>query len=1111
VKLTGILLVAAFLQVSAGSVAQRLSISVRNGSLEKIFAEIEKKTNYVFFYDASLLQKTKPVTVEMKDASVEEVLHISLKGQGLDFSIQDRTIFLKREAEKPAPPGSPTAPAAAANGPIQVVVQSEAGAPIVGATVVIAKLNKQGMTDNKGEFVVKGVPDGEYEVIITNIGFEKHVGLLKVADGVSRLAVRMKQAVGGLDEMVVKGYYMTSARLNTGNVTKVKSDVIEKQPVSDPIQALIGRVPGMNIQQTSGVPGAYAKIQIRGQNSIANGNDPLYIVDGVPFSSVSLSSPSVSIGSLGAVNSTFNNGNGLSPFNGLNPADIESIEVLKDADATAIYGSRGANGVVLITTKRGNPGDTRFDINVFSGEGAVAHELKMLNTPQYLAMRREAYQNDGLPFPSLATNPKDINYDINGVWDTTRYTNWQKVIMGNPAHFTSAQANVSGGNAYTQFIIGGGYSRQGAVFLGDYADQKASAHLNLTHTSMDHRFNAQFIANYVNDINDLPAINMIALITAAPDAPNLYISKGNINWQLYNGTATFPNNPAAILLRTTSSVTNNLISNLNLRYELLPGLELKGGFGYNRDQMNQTVVTPATSFAPPNNNVTTSRDLKFATTDFTSWIIEPQVSYVKGIGGGKLEVLAGSTFQENKTDAITQDANGFVSDALIQNPKNATNLTIVGTNDILYRYTAVYGRVSYNWKDKYIINLTGRRDGSSRFGPGKQFGDFGAVGAAWIFSKEKFILNHLPVLSFGKLRGSYGSTGNDQIPDYQFLSTYNSNPTSYQGINGLTPARLTNPNFAWEVVNKLEVGLELGLLKDRIYLSASYYRNRTGNQLVGLSLPYLTGFNIVQFNLPAVVQNSGFEFILTSTNVRSKAFEWSTSINGTLPYNKLVSFPNLANFGSYKYSYVVGKSLFIKPVYHSAGVNPQSGLYSFATKNANGVPTVPQDLIVTKPVTQAFFGGIGNRFSYKGFSLDIFIQYVSQYSNAWINALTTPPGYSNFNQLTNVIGRWKAPGDLTAIERAGTSAGPVAGSFNNEKISDASLADASFFRLKNVSLSYQLPPSWKSKIHLQNARFYIQGQNLFMITNYVGLDPETAGQLVLPPVRMITAGFQAGF
>jgi len=1111
VKLTGFLLLIGFLQVSAGTTAQRLSISVANTSLEKVFAEIEKKTNYVFFYDVSLLQKTKPVTVEMKDASVDDILQVSLKGQGLAFSIQDRTIFVKREKSKTV---SEVAPAAVGEDPaltVSGVVQSESGIPLEGATVTIKGLKKMGVTNSRGEFTMKGVPNGEYVVEVSYIGFEKYVTKVTIANNAARLNARMKQATSGLDEMVVKGYYNTTNRLNTGDVTTVKGEDIQKQPVSDPILALEGRVPGLYIQQTSGIPGAYSTIRIRGQNSIANGNDPLYIVDGVPFSSLSLSSSVTAIGAVGGANALSNlSGSGLSPFNGLNPADIESVEVLKDADATAIYGSRGANGVILITTKKGKSGDTRFDLNLFTGAGTVAHKMNLLNTQQYLAMRREAFQNDGLAVPSIITKPTDNNYDINGVWDTTRYTDWQKVLIGNMTNFTNAQGNLSGGNANTQFVIGGGYSKQGTVFPGDFADAKAMAHVNLNHSSLDRRFGAQFLVNYVNDHSNLPTTNFTSNITLAPDAPALYDKLGNVNWQVYNGTTTFGTNVEGQSKKTATSITTNLISNLNLRYQLLPGLELKSAFGYNHDQMNQSMLTPSTSVGPPNNSVSTTRDNTFATTDFSSWIIEPQVAYQKMLGSGRLDILVGSTFQQNKVSSLTQDANGFTSDALIPNPLSASAIYLLGSNYVLYRYTAVYGRIGYNWQDKYILNLTARRDGSSRFGPGKQFGNFGAVGAAWIFSKEKFVQDNFSFLSFGKIRTSYGTSGNDQITDYQYLSTYSTTSSqTYQGLTGLSPTRLTNPFFAWEVVKKLEGGLDVGLLKDRILLSASYYRDRTGNQLVGLSLPSQTGFGSIQYNLPAVVQNTGIELTLNTINIKSKNFEWSSSLNGTIPSNKLVAFPNLANFSAYKNQYVVSKSLFIRQLYHNTGVDPQTGLYSFATKNANGVPSSPQDYIVSKPVTQRFYGGFQNKLSYKGFSLDIFIQYVNQIGYGYQTSFPGAPGSVNYNQPTIVLSRWQSVGNLTAIQRFGTTtttsnARSLLGS------SDGALTDASFMRLKNLALSYQLPGGWKARMHLQNARIYLQCQNLFTLTHYLGLDPETSGSLNLPPIRMVTAGLQVG-
>lgn len=1106
-KITAIFLFAALMQVSAAGLAQRLTLVKKDATLKQVFDAVNKQTNYNFVWSADQLNINQPVNADFKDTPLLEVLDKCLSNTGMTYTIEDKTVVIKKKDES----FIDKAQALFAQVAVSGKVVDETGQPMMGVTV--KERNKPAnatATDSKGAYTLT-VTAPESVIAFTFVGYEAQE--LAARDLPNGSTIMMKAVVTNLHEVAIsKGYYTEKQELSTADVSIVTAKEIGEQPVSDPIQALIGRVAGLNIQQTSGMPGAYAKIQIRGQNSIANGNDPLYIIDGVTFSSLSLSSTAVGIGATGSGNSLSNlTGNGLSPFNGLNPADIESIEVLKDADATAIYGSRGANGVILITTKRGKVGDTKVNFDFSQGVGQVGRFMDLLNTQQYLTMRREAFKNDGLIVPSIQTKPTDNNYDINGVWDTTRYTNWQKVMIGGNANFTNAQGSVSGGSANTQFLLGFGYTDQGTVFPGNYSDQKASAHINLTHSSQNQRFGAQFTASYVHDNNILPTSDYTSLITTAPDAPALYDKNGNVNWQVYNGNATFGLNPAGSSLATATSTTDNLISNLNLRYQILPGLELKSSFGYNHDQMNQNTFVPLSSLAPPNNTSPNSRSHTFATTYFSSWIIEPQLTYQKALGTGKLDFLAGSTFQQNQISSLTQGSNGYVSDALITNPGAASTIYLDGSNYVLYRYTAIYGRIGYNRQEKYILNLTARRDGSSRFGPGKQFGNFGAVGAAWIFFKEKFVQDALPWLSFGKLRASYGTSGNDQIQDYQFLSTYNA-PYSmtYQGFTGLAPTRLTNLDFAWEVVKKLEVGLELGFLKDRINLSANYYRDRTGNQLVGLSEPYVTGFNSIQYNLPAVVQNSGVELLLNTVNVKTKDFTWTSALNLTVPSNKLVSFPNLANFAAYRNRYVVGQSLFIKKVFHNTGVNPQTGFYSFATNNTTGYPSSPQDQVVAQPVTQHYYGGFQNSFSYKAFTMDIFIQYVNQTAYGYQNAFNTP-GYANYyNQPTLVLNRWQNPGALTNVQRFGTGFSSVGNPYGYFTGSDGIITGASFLRLKNVALSWQLPATWKEKIGLKNARIYVQGQNLLTITKYIGPDPETSGTLSLPPLRMVTTGLQVG-
>jgi hypothetical protein len=429
----------------------------------------------------------------------------------------------------------------------------------------------------------------------------------------------------------------------------------------------------------------------------------------------------------------------------------------------------------------------------------------------------------------------------------------------------------------------------------------------------------------------------------------------------------------------------------------------------------------------------------------------------------------------------------------------------------IYKYNAAFGRANYNWQDKYVLNLTARRDGSSRFGPASQFHDFWSVGGAWIFSKEKFIERRLPFMSFGKLRTSYGTTGSDDVGDYTFMDLYSplSVGVPYQGANGIIPTRIFTPDLAWEETKKMEVGLELGFLKDRITLSSSFYRNLSSNQLTGYALPAIAGFTQVNKNLNAVVQNKGWEFDMKTVNIISKGFRWTSSFNLTMNRNKLVSGANGLN------AYLqqkIGYSLLTTFVYHFLGVDPITGVNQFA--NNQGKPTInpnpSSDMTVPIDVSTRFYGGLQNSLSYKGLQLDFLVQFVEQ-PKAPMYLYNVIPGYLNdfmgSNQPATVLNHWQKPGDVSANQRFSQNYSLLS-AYQYAMSSDHAYGDASFIRLKNMSLSWQLPGPWRQKTPLQNARIYIQGQNLLTITKYQGLDPETRSSITLPPLRVITIGAQ---
>lgn len=643
----------------------------------------------------------------------------------------------------------------------------------------------------------------------------------------SQLDILMAEDTATLEELTINaGYYSVKQKESTGSIARITSKDIEQQPVTNPLAVLTGRMAGVSVIQDSGTPGGNFQINIRGINSLrADGNAPLYIVDGVPFSSETIGSTQTSGYSPSQT----------SPLNSINPADIESIEVLKDADATAIYGSRGANGVVLITTKKGRVGKSAFNASASTAFGSVTRMLDLMDTPQYLQMRREAFANDGF------TEYPDYAYDVNGTWDQNRYTDWQKVLIGGTAEIHNFQAGVSGGSASTQYVLSGTYRTETTVLPGDFRYDKGAVHFNMNHKSDDEKFSLRVAADYVTQDNDQPGVDLTTTArTLAPNAPALYTPEGELNWE--NSTW---GNPLAELNSKFLSNTNSLSTNILLAYNFRPNLQFRASMGYTDLHHKESRTRPSTMNDPAFGMGSESSSLNINTTTRRSWIIEPQLNYTTYLGKGKLEALVGTTLQRQQTDRLYQSGYNFASNSLIYDLASAAVKNVQRNDQVIYKYQAGFARVNFNWDGKYIINVTGRRDGSSRFGSGNRFANFGAIGGAWLFANEAFLEGN-PVISFGKLRASYGTTGNDQIGDYQFLDTYASSGNNYQGVTGLQPNRLYNPAFGWETNKKLEMALELGFLKDRLFLTAAYYRNRSSDQLVGIPMPATTGFTALK-------------------------------------------------------------------------------------------------------------------------------------------------------------------------------------------------------------------------------------------------------------------------
>lgn len=722
--------------------------------------------------------------------------------------------------------------------------------------------------------------------------------------------------------------------------------------------------------------------------------------------------------------------------------------------------------------------------------------MGLMNTQQYLEMRKEAFLNDGI-------TPANYNAPDLVSWDQNRYTDWKKLFIGGTAQTYNAQLHYSGGNQFTKFSIGTGFYKETTVFPGESGDKKTTADININHRSQDNKLNLTFITSYCYDKTLLPAQDLTTFIMLPPNSYPLKDALGNYVWRESGYSV---GNPLALLQQRNDVTTDRLTANSIITYHPTNSFEIKANFGYNRVGVDEKILSPMSSqdpaYAPKGSST-------FGDNYIRTWIIEPQVSY-KFNWKTKLsiEILAGSTCQKTESEKKLIIGSGYTNDELLSSIAAAPYIAATNSK-AQYHYAAIFGRIGIDWDNKYVINITGRRDASSRFAPDNRLANFGAAGAAWIFSKESFIQRTMHFLTFGKLRGSYGTTGNDQIGNYQYLDTYRGTVFAYDAQPGLTPSRLFNSNYSWEENKKIELAAELGFFKDRLTVNLGYYKNKSDNQIIRYSLPTQTGFADVLLNFPGVVENKGYEISVNSEIVKNKNFQWNTSFNFSHNKNKLTSFPGLEN-SSYSTSYVIGKPLNAYTGLHFTGVDAQTGIYQFKDLNKDGVIDYG-DYDYLGTTDPKYFGGFSSSFSYKGLELSILLEFRKQLGRDAVYSYSGLMG-SIKNLPAYILNRWSKPGDISPYQKYSQKfTGPASTATSNISRSDAILTDASYLRLKNIMLSYDLPSLWLKNLKIANWKVFIQTQNLFTITKYKGNDPESQSISSLPPLRMITVGTYVNF
>ena len=1101
-KLTAVLLLVIALLAGLRGEAQTVTISVKNAKLENVLKGFKKQTGYSFFYNEDLLVKATRVTLDLNNTQLADALTAIFSTQpALDYSINGPIVTIHEKAVVQNRIGQ-------TNGNQQLPLS--AGKTIKGrvfnkryealdnASVIIKGRNKGTSTGTDGSFKLDDLKEEDF-LVVSYIGYNTAEMPVRGREAITFL---LEESTSQLDEVVAQGYSKTTRRLSTSSVAKVSGEEVARLPVMNPLLALQGKVPGLVVTPVTGHVAGPIQMDVRGKGLLTNASaNPLIIVDGTPLTVNSNLGVMLGDGPVQGFMAAMNPARSQSPLFGLNPKDIESIEVLKDIGATAIYGSSGANGVILITTKRGKPGSSNLNIDVNYGMSKVIRFWEMLNTPQYLEMRREAFKNDGI-------TPTPYNAPDLTIWDSTRYTDWQRELWGNTGSVLNASIGYSGGTPLFSHRISANYSSVGDITRVSGKSETMGFGLSLDRRSENQKFSVSLSANYNYSFLDM--INSPFISNLPPNAPSVLDSAGLMNYKAWANTA-YESVLSSMesILKPVESRTQSFGANIRLSYQLAKGLNLVTVLGYRISNNDAISLDPIISKNPawfPTGSAF------FGKSQTSGWNFEPQLTYDTWLfGKGRLGLTSGFTIKKDKKENITVMAMGFSNDAMLRSIEQAS-FTQTTNSSIPYKYAGLMGRAEFVWDNKYVVNGIWRRDGSSRFAPGSRFGNFGSVGMAWIASDERWLKKMLsPVVSYFKIFANTGTAGNDGGGDYQYLSQWSrAYLINYDGKSPMVSEHAVNQDYHWQLTRELTAGMELRLLKKgSLTVTAQYYRRRVGNQLLHNPTPYMTGFSSVFGNWDATVQNSGWEFSLNASFIETNNFRWTGSVNAGVVRNILYSYPDIANSPNYSL-YLVGQSINAKYLLNYLGVDPMTGLYQFQDYNKDGVInrdgtmaplTNPSDLQKVVDMIPRVTGGVGQTFSYR--NLHLFLAFDYKIQNG-LNAFSSIGDAGTFGNIPVTVfnNRWQKPGDNARFAKFTTQ--PFQGYATNQ--STIAYTDASFFRFSNISLSYNLPEKWLKRVGMKAGSFNISTRNIFVITRYEGIDPETQSFTTMPPAKQYTLG-----
>ncbi|WP_164974206.1 TonB-dependent receptor [Filimonas effusa] len=1083
-KLSVFCLLVTCLSAHAEGHTQRISLSFENASVQQVFASIRMQSGYQFIYTSTVLDRSKQVNVHAKNVSLQEALGLCLKDQPLTYSIVQKTVVIKLKETPPAVTVNDVMLEATPPPPPPVLVKgrvvNDKGDPLGGVSVTVKGKNTGTTTAADGSFQLT-VPDESAVLVFTYIGFlSQDIGVGKNRN----FSILLMQENKDLETIVVVGYGTQRQKDVTGAVAAVSSKDFNQGQILSPQQSIQGKLAGVNIAQNSGKPGGSATVRVRGGTSLTGSNEPLYVIDGVPIST----SAGVSQANIRGNGTDFFDQEPSNPLMTLNPNDIESVSVLKDASATAIYGSRAANGVIVITTKKGSAGKGRVALSVSGGVSNVSKKLPVLTANEY----------------------RDINNKLNLSYeDKGANTFWQDEIYRS-AKTQDYYLSFTGGSEKTTYRASLGYGNQQGVMLASKLN-RTNARVNINHAALNDKLTFDLRLNYGQTSgNAAPVSNTVG--SEAGTSMNYESYVFNPTFPVYNATGGYNHvppyrvNPVSFSTDLTDQTTNNrFIGNLSTTYKILKPLSVNVNLGYTNQTINRnTYISKGNPLGEGLGGYASVQKLQ----DYNK-LLETVLRYNQRFGKHSVDAIGGYSYQYFVEEGLRNTANGFLSDEFkwysLQAASTISNVsTFKGSNTLI----SFYSRVNYNFDDRFLVTATIRRDGSSRFGSGNKWGYFPSGSVAWRISREKFFNTN--TISDLKLRASYGITGNQEIGNLNSITTLGATSSGYivggSRITIVLPQQYANPNLRWEQTGQFDAGVDFGLLNGKIHGTIDYYVKKTTDLLLRLPVPSPTAVSTQLANVGSV-QNKGLELELGMAVIERKDFEWNASLNFSRNINKVLSLSNDQFKGdNIKTAPLQGQGL-TSGVYAQL-ITPGRPMGTFWGRRFEGVKNGVEQFIAGDTVIGCaqpdFTFGFSNTFNYKRWSLSFNAR--GSVGNEIYNLTANNLGY-----LSNLPGR-------NVMEIAVSSG---VGRDQPKQYSDRWIENGSFLRLDNITLSYNVNVK---NTFLSNARVYITAQNLFVITGYSGLDPEVNSEisgtgvaplgidyLSYPKSRTISAGVNIGF